>query len=130
EATLWPGGRYVTTHLIVRTEFLQAHRPTVEALLRGQVEANRFVNDHPAEAQRLANQGIGKLTGKQLDPEVVAAAWRHLTFTNDPVASSLRTSAANAKALGFLETDDLDGIYELGPLNRVLAGQGEGQVPV
>jgi NitT/TauT family transport system substrate-binding protein len=130
EATLWPGGRYVTTHLIVRRQFLESNRPAVEALLRGQVEADAFVNDHPAEAQRLVNQGIGKLTGKGLEPPTVQAAWKRLTFTNDPVASSLRTSAANAEALGFLDSDDLDGIYDLGPLNGVLAAQGQAQVPV
>src|SRR5256885_2763418 len=26
EKTLWPGGQYVTTHLIVRTDYLQAHQ--------------------------------------------------------------------------------------------------------
>jgi aliphatic sulfonates family ABC transporter substrate-binding protein len=128
EATLWPGGRYVTTHLIVRTEFLKQNPGVVEGLLRGQVEANKLVNDNPAEAQKLVNAGIEKVTGKGLKPEVIAAAWKRLEFTDDPIADSLRTSAANAKALGFLQTDELDGIYDLDPLNKVLAEAGEGQV--
>jgi NitT/TauT family transport system substrate-binding protein len=128
EKTLWPGGRYVTTHLVVRTEFLRRHPDQVEALLRGQVEANAFVNEHPDEAKKLVNQGIEKVTGKAIKAKVLDAAWRHLEFTNDPVADSLRTSAANAKALGFLSDDKLDGIYDLSLLNKVLAAQGANKV--
>jgi NitT/TauT family transport system substrate-binding protein len=128
EATLWPGGKYVTTHLIVRTEFLERNPAAVEGLLRGQVEANKLVNDNPEQAQKLVNAGIEKITGKGLKPEVIAAAWKRLEFTNDPIAASLRTSAANAKALGFLQSDKLDGIYDLDPLNKVLAAAGEAQV--
>jgi NitT/TauT family transport system substrate-binding protein len=128
ERTLWPEGRYVTTQLIVRTEFLKNNPTVVENLLKGQIEANAFVNDNPDEAQKLVNAGIEKVTGKGLKPEVVSAAWKNLEFTDDPIASSLRTSAANAKALGFLDDDKLDGIYELGPLNKLLAAQGDGQV--
>jgi NitT/TauT family transport system substrate-binding protein len=128
EATLWPGGRYVTTHLIVRTEYLRAHPAAVEGLLRGQVEANELVNSHPADARKLVNQGIEQVAGKRLEDDVIAAAWKRLGFTNDPVASSLRTSAANAKALGLLTSDDLDGIYDLRLLNKVLEAKGEGEV--
>ena len=34
EADLWPGGEFVTTHLLVRTEFLEDHPDVVEALPR------------------------------------------------------------------------------------------------
>jgi NitT/TauT family transport system substrate-binding protein len=128
EATLWPQGRYVTTHLIVRTEYLRQHPAQVEALLRGQVEANELVNTDPAEAQKLVNHGIEQVTGKSIDDAVLSAAWKRLAFTNDPVADSLRTSAANAKALGFLSDDNLEGIYDLSLLNKVLAEQGATKV--
>ena len=128
EAKLWPGGRYVTTHLIVRTEYLREHPAAVEALLRGQVEANELVNSRPAEARKLVNQGITRIAGKPLEVALLGAAWKRLSFTNDPVASSLRASAAHAKALGFLATDDLDGIYDLRLLNKVLEAEGAAEV--
>ena len=128
EAKLWPGGRFVTTHLVVRTEFLEQQPALVEKLLAGQVEANELVTKDPAKAQQLANAQIEKLTGKALKPEVVAAAWKRLTFTDDPIASSLKTSAANAEQLGLLKPVDLSGIYDLGPLNRALTAQGQPQV--
>ena len=66
EASLWPGGQFVTTHLIVRTEFLKDHPAAVRKLLEAQVAANEFVNTKPAEAKALANQGIEKITQKPL----------------------------------------------------------------
>jgi NitT/TauT family transport system substrate-binding protein len=119
EKSLWPGGKFVTTHLVVATTFLKQHPDVVRRLLEGQVEANAFVNDHPEEAQQLVNAGIEKLTGRKLADATIRAAWRNLTFTNDPVESSLRTSAAHAEAVGLLEDVDLDGIYDLRLLHEV-----------
>src|SRR4051794_1318714 len=51
EKDLWPGGAFVTTHLIVRTAFLQQHPDTVAALLRGHVRAVRFAESDPAGAK-------------------------------------------------------------------------------
>jgi NitT/TauT family transport system substrate-binding protein len=121
EKTLWPGGRFVTTHLVVAATFLKQHPDAVKRLLEGQVEANAFVNDHPEEAQRLVNAGIERLTGKKLTDATIHAAWKNLTFTNDPVESSLRASAAHAEAVGLLDRVDLTGIYDLRPLHEVEA---------
>ncbi len=128
ERELWPGGRFVTTHLILRTAFLKEHPDTVRRLLEGQVEANRFVNETPAEAQQVVNQGIQRITGKALPEAVIQAAWRNLSFTDDPVASSLKTSAEHAKAVGLLPAVKLDGIYDLTLLNQVLRGASQPEV--
>lgn len=128
EKTLWPGGRFVTTELAVRSDFLRQHPDAVARLLQGQVRANDFVNQHPAEAQQAVNQGLAQLTGKPLPAGVVQSAWGDLTFTNDPVAASLATSAAHAQKVGLLPAVDLKGIYDLAPLNQVLTQVGEPQV--
>lgn len=125
EATLWPRGRYVTTHLIVRTDFLQAHPDLIRSLLAGDIEANALVNSDAAQAQELTNQGIERITGKKLGGAVIEAAWKNLTFTVDPVASSLKTSADNAVNVGLLEQVDLAGIYDLGLLNGLLEAAGK-----
>ena len=120
EKTLWPGGKFVTTHLIVRTKFLEEHPGAVKRLLEGTVEAVDFVNAHTEEAQQLTNQGIEKITGKGLKSEVIQAAWENLEFTVDPIAPSLKASADHAEAVGLLDEVDLDGIYALEPLNGLL----------
>ncbi|MGH3773637.1 MAG: ABC transporter substrate-binding protein [Pseudonocardiaceae bacterium] len=125
ERDLWPGGQFVTTQLIVRTEFLERYPQTVEALLRGHVEAVQWATQHSAEAETAVNNGISALTGKPLAPEVLDRAWHDLTVTDDPVAASLQRSAENAVTAGVATKQvDLHGIYDLSILNRIRTQQG------
>jgi NitT/TauT family transport system substrate-binding protein len=128
ERDLWPDGRFVTTHLVVATEFLEAHPKVVRDLLRGHVEAIDRTNADAAEAQTLVNAGIAAITGQQIPQATIEGAWANLTFTVDPVASSLLGSAEDAEAVGLLEPVDLDGIYALDLLNDILAELGRDPV--
>lgn len=120
EKDLWPEGKFVTTHLIVRTEFLEQHPETVEALLRGHADAVQWVDEHPDEAKTLVNKGLETLTGRALKPEVLDRAWQNLTVTVDPIATSLQRSADDAVAAGVTEDKvDLGGIYDLSTVNRI-----------
>jgi NitT/TauT family transport system substrate-binding protein len=121
ERSLWPQGRFVTTHLVVRTEFLERHRETVRALLAGQVDTNAWIVANPAEARTVVNDELTRLTGRPLSERVLARAFDQISVTDDPLAASLRTSADHAVRAGLLEPVDLKGIYDLGPLNEVLA---------
>jgi NitT/TauT family transport system substrate-binding protein len=125
ERSLWRDGRFVTTHVIVRTTFLAEHPDLVAAVLRAHVRAVDFANAEPARARELANAGIAKVTGKALPAAVIEGAWQNLAFTVDPIAASLRKSAADAAAVGLLDPVTLDGIYALDPLNAVLAAAGK-----
>lgn len=128
ERDLWTGGQFVTTHLVVRTDFLKQHPDAVRRLLEGQVEADRFVNDQPDEAKQLVDQGITRLTGKGLPAGVIDGAWERLSFTNDPVAGSLEASARHATEVGLLPRADLRGIYDLTLLNEVLRAANQPEV--
>ncbi len=128
EADLWPDGRFVTTHLIVSTEFLDENAEAVEGLIRGHLAADDFVNGEAEEAKTVVNGGIDEISGAALAPELIDAAWENLEFTVDPIASSLEESAGDAEEVGLLEPVELDGIYDLSILNRLLADEGESEV--
>lgn len=128
ERDLWPDGRYVTTNLIVRTEFLTQHPDVVKRLLTAHLRATDFVNASPAQAQASVATAIGQITGSPMSAETLSAAWQNLTFTVDPIASSLQASAEDAAALGFLQSADLTGIYDVAPLNEVLLEAGKPEV--
>ncbi|HJR19432.1 MAG TPA: ABC transporter substrate-binding protein [Actinomycetota bacterium] len=130
EKTLWPDGKFVTTHIIVRTEFLNEHKDVVEAFLRGHVKAVRFAGANPDVAKSVANAAIGKLTGKPLGRATIDSAWSNLEFTVDPIASSLRKSAEDAQRVGLLDPVNLDRIYALETLNEVLQDIGESPIAV
>jgi NitT/TauT family transport system substrate-binding protein len=128
ERELWPDGQFVTTHLLVRTQFLKDHPGAVRRLINAQVATNRFLGDQPDEAKFLLNQGITRVTGKGLPPAVIDSAWKNLSFTNDPIASSLATSAKHATQVGLLPKADLEGIYDLTLLNEVLPTYSQPEV--
>jgi NitT/TauT family transport system substrate-binding protein len=128
EAALWPEGEYVTTHLIVRTEFLDEHPDVVQGIIEGLAAAIDLIEDDPAQAKALTNEGLEAITDKALSVELLDAAWANLHFTLDPIASSLSTSAEDAVAAGLLDPVELDGIYDLSILNEVLADRGEDEV--
>jgi NitT/TauT family transport system substrate-binding protein len=111
----------VTTLLIVTKSFLSAHPAIVSDLLKAQVQANAFIKSNPAQAQADANAELASYTGKPLKADLIAASFKEITFTNDPNQASLKTDADQAVSLGLLKPVNLDGIYDLGPLNKVLA---------
>ena len=122
EATLWPNGQFVTTQLIVSAKFLKEHPRTVERLVRAEVKATLFINANPEKAKETVNKGIETLTGKPLSAATIDGAWKNLTFTYDPIASSLKKSAKDAYEAGLLgrQEPNLNGIYALSILNKVL----------
>src|SRR5262245_52997072 len=124
ERTLWPEGRFVTTHVIVRTAFLREHPDLVTRFLRAHERAVEFLNAEPEQARGIVNAAIARITGKALPDAVVERSFASLVFTVDPIAASLRKSAEDATAVGLLDAVDLDGIYDLGALNEVLAAAG------
>jgi NitT/TauT family transport system substrate-binding protein len=128
EEELWPDGQFVTTHLIVSAEYLDENPGIVRALISGLLDAIDVANGDATTAQEITNSGIERITTAALAPETIAGAWENLTFTPDPIASSLQKSKDDAVAVGLLEEVDLDGIYDLTILNELLAERGEEEV--
>lgn len=128
EATLWPDGQYVTTHLIAATPFLEDNPKLIQRLLKGNIKAIDFANDNRTVAENLVATGIFNATGQRVDKATITNSWENLTFTVDPIASSLAKSAKDAEEVGLLEPVDLKGIYELKPLNKILKAQGKATV--
>jgi NitT/TauT family transport system substrate-binding protein len=128
EASQWPGGKFVTTVLVVRTDYLKKHPGIVQKLVQANVTSIKELNADPTAGQTATNAALKNLTGKGLSAGPLASAWKKLTFTPDPVASSLRTSAAHAEELGLLKNVKLDGIFDLSVLNTVLKAGGQSAV--
>ncbi|MFI8324906.1 aliphatic sulfonate ABC transporter substrate-binding protein [Streptomyces sp. NPDC085529] len=129
ESTLWPGNKFVITNIIVSQKFLKEHPDVVEAVLRGSVKTNAWINAHPDQAKESANSRLKELSGKPLGARVIDGAWPSIAFTDDPLAATLQAQADHAVKAGLLEEPDLKGIYDLRPLNKVLKAEGRPEVP-
>lgn len=128
EKSLWPDGDFVTTQLIVSTDYLNKYPGTVKKLIEAEYATNEWITAHPDDAKKAANANIEKLTGKPLADGVLDRAWGNLRITLDPIASSLQTSADHAVAVGTSKKTNLKGIYDLTLLNEVLKAHGQDPV--
>lgn len=128
EADLWADGEFLTTHLIVATEFLEQHPETVEALIRGELAAIAAIEADTEQAKVLVNGEIEKESGKPLSDAVLDRAFENITFTVDPLAGTLETLLADGVTAGTTQEADLNGIYDLSILNSVLADEGRDPV--
>ena len=101
----------------------------VNELLQGHVQDRRVhQRPTPSAAQTAANAELTKLLGKGLKSALLAAFIDGHHFTNDPIAYSLAADAQHAVAVGLLQPVNLNGIYDLGPLNALLTADGQPQV--
>jgi len=130
ENDLWPGGKFVTTNIVVRTQFLDEHPDVVQAFLKANEQALAFIKKDPTQAQTDFNSGLLALTGSSVDSAILPKAWAQVTFTDDPLKATLVTSAAHAVSVGLLDQAAIDGaggfdpLYDLTLLNKVRAKAG------
>ncbi|NWF28719.1 aliphatic sulfonate ABC transporter substrate-binding protein [Streptomyces sp. PKU-EA00015] len=128
ESTLWPDKKFVITNIIVSQTFLKDHPDVVEAVLRGTVKTNAWINANPDKAKASANAALKAETGKELVAKVIDPAWPSIQITDDPLAATLKTQADHAVKAGLLKEPDLNGIYDLTLLNKVLKAEGRPEV--
>lgn len=123
EAELWPGGDFVTTHLIVGKKYLEKHPANVSGLINGLLDALSWIDANQNEAKQVVNAGIKAVTTKELKTEIIDAAWKNLRFTYDPISVSLNIAKDHAVAVGLLDEVDLTDIYALDLLTAALKGR-------
>lgn len=135
EKDLWPGGRFVTTNVLVRNAFLERHPDVVEAFLKGHVAALQAIETHPETAAEAANASLKSLTGAELPSDILARAFGEVEFIADPLPATLQGSADHAKGVGLLDESKIAAagglpgtLYDLSLLNEVLADAGANQV--
>uniref|UniRef100_A0AAU2K1E3 Aliphatic sulfonate ABC transporter substrate-binding protein n=1 Tax=Streptomyces sp. NBC_00049 TaxID=2903617 RepID=A0AAU2K1E3_9ACTN len=128
ESDLWPDKKFVITNIIVSQKFLQEHPDVVEAVLKGTVKTNEWINANPDKAKASANAKLAADSGKALDAKIIDPAWSSILVTDDPLASTLQKQADYAVKAKLIEQPDLAGIYDLRLLNKVLKAAGKPEV--
>lgn len=126
ERNLWPEGKFVTTHLIVRSDYLKNNPDVIKKLLEAHVDETIWIQNNPEQAKKAFNTEFKKLTGKLMPEDELDDASTRFEITHDPIQSSLFKSADAAFKVGLLgdKAPDLSGIYDLTILDKVLAEKG------
>ena len=126
EKELWRDGKFPTTVLLVRTQFLKDHPKSVEALLRGLLASNEYAKSNDADAKAAVNKQLEALTGKGLNAKVIDRAFTSITLDPDPLASTFPQLAKDAVTAGIAQKEtDLSGFVDLSALNAVLKAAGK-----
>ncbi|WP_345416358.1 ABC transporter substrate-binding protein [Pseudonocardia xishanensis] len=126
EKTLWPDGRFPTTVLIVRTQFLKDHPETVQALLRGEQRAIDFATANQAEAKTITNDSIKAITNSALSQPVLDRAFTELSFDNDPLAATFPQLSKDSVTAGATKNEtNLTGFVDVTALNTVREAAGK-----
>jgi NitT/TauT family transport system substrate-binding protein len=129
EKTLWPGGNFPTTVLIVRTDYLQQHPDAVAGLLRGEQKAIDFASGNPDQAKTITNDEIKKITNSALSPAVLDRAFTELSFDSDPLAATFPQLSKDSVTAGISKDEtNLQGFLDVGPVNTVRAAAGKSPV--
>jgi NitT/TauT family transport system substrate-binding protein len=114
ERSLWVGGSFPTTVVIVAKAFLKDHGDLVRKFLALHASITQWEVEHPAEARALTDKAIETITGKGLAPRVLEEAWDRMTPQTTFDVHALEKSARDAQSLGFLKgTIDLTGLVDL-----------------
>ncbi len=125
ESTLWPGGQFPTTVLIVRTTYLQQHPATIQALIKGELDAVNYEHGDKAGAETAVNDQLKQLTGKALPQAVLDRSFGEIQLTLDPLAGDfpeLTTDQVTARV--SKSAPNLTGFANLDAVNTVLKAAG------
>lgn len=130
ERALWPDGKFVSAHVIARTDYFEGNPETVKKFLKVHVDETEWINANPEQAVRAFNDELRKITGKAIPEDELVEGLSRMELTYDPVKDSLFQAAEDAIEVGFLESGgpDLTGIYDLELLNSVLSEKGIVQI--
>jgi NitT/TauT family transport system substrate-binding protein len=126
ERDLWPDGRFVTAHIIARTDYIEKNPDVIKKLLDAHIDITTLINDNTEEALQIFNSELNKLTGQTIPEDELREGISRIELTHDPVKESLFKSANDAFDIGFLgkTRPDLSEIYDVKILNEVLKERG------
>lgn len=126
ERDLWPDGRYPTTILAVRTEFLQQHPQTVEKLLGGLEDSVDYLDTaETSEVIETLNGGMEAARTEPLEPETIEASLEAMEWTTDPMESTYPTLLENGVQAGTTQDASLDGFVDDAYINTVREQRGQ-----
>src|SRR6184192_3094032 len=71
----------ITTWLVSTTKFLGSQRDLAKKIAAANVELTKWIQDNPAEAQKLLIEELKAETRADFGPDAVAQAWKRIKFT-------------------------------------------------
>lgn len=112
ERDLWHGAKLMTTVIVARTAFLEQKPELVQAIVSGHGETLKFLAAQTADAQKIANGEIKRLTGKSLPDDVLTQSWRNVEFVSDPNPAGIERFAQMAVEASYAKGGSISGLVD------------------
>jgi NitT/TauT family transport system substrate-binding protein len=93
----------ITTWLASSVKFLRDRRELAKKIAAANAELTKWIQDNPAEAQKILIEELKAETKADFDPEAVAQAWKRIDFSVDVPQKLVAKSVQDAKEAGFLK---------------------------
>jgi NitT/TauT family transport system substrate-binding protein len=120
ERSLWEGGQFPTTVLVVSQDFAAQHPDQVQELVSANGEAVRWLNSASLPDKEAAiNRGLVSAGSKKLPAATLQRALSTISFTTDPQASAYQQLLDHAVAAGQSKAGSLDGLVDHTYLDRI-----------
>ena len=93
----------ITTWLVSSVKFLRDRHDLTKKIAAANVELTKWIQDNPAEAQKVLIEELKAETRADFAPEAVAQAWKRIKFTTDLSPDLIAKAVQDGKDAGFLK---------------------------
>jgi NitT/TauT family transport system substrate-binding protein len=93
----------ITTWLASSVKFLRDRHELAKKIAAANVELTKWIQDNPAEAQKILIKELKAETRADFDPDAVAQAWKRINFNVDVEQKLTAKAVQDAKDAGFLK---------------------------
>jgi NitT/TauT family transport system substrate-binding protein len=121
ERDLWDGGKFSTSLVVCRTDYIENNLQAVKILVGAHVEKTLWLEENKEEAILLFNNEVAKILRTGFDEGDLAISLTRMEFTYDPLGETVVEAADQAYSLDLLDVaPDLSKMFDLSILNEVL----------
>jgi NitT/TauT family transport system substrate-binding protein len=92
----------VATVLVSSTKLLGANRPLVDKVVAAHAELTAWIQENPAEAQRMVLDELEALTTRGMPAALLESSWRRIRLTTEVRREAFEEFVAAAQEAGFL----------------------------
>ena len=103
----------ITTILTTSERSMQSKPEIIQAFAKAHHELTLWIQAHPAEATNYLHRGLERITRTKLDPDLIAAAFRRIHFTDSIDRPATQRFVDDAYAIGMLaDNPNLDRFFQ------------------
>ncbi|MDR2862289.1 MAG: ABC transporter substrate-binding protein [Puniceicoccales bacterium] len=109
----------ITTILVASEKTMRERREIADAFSKAHAELTAWIKANPDEAAASLHRGLERITRTKLDPDLVATAFKRITFSTEVNRPAMQAFVDDAFAIGMLKSrPNLDNFFRHAPTEQ------------